>query len=840
MKRKYLLLIIAIILLTPLILKTSFAMTDDTLKSNNYEIKNNTIYAIPTSFEYKVDELIYNVDYTKSIEAYNNTTKLNNNDNLGTGSIINNNNITYNVVVLGDINGDGKITLGDVSAVYNHYRNNRTLDGLKLEASKLTGKDKVSLGDVSKLYNFYKGNKPFTFYSDKDWINITNYVELASNYYENNKTSNKIGTNIIDELNIEDKNDNDQIIITKDGKIELAISKNNRCYRKSALSDDIELIENDLCNANVDSFVSNRGELHVSGTKLLDENNREIRLVGASGVDLSWGDNITTYESIHSLKNWGANLFRFFINADLNYMTSYVDDKEYNINGLKRVLDNVIANDMYIVISWSGVNENGMNYIEEAKDFFTTVASMYPNDPHIIYEIWNEPENNNTWSEIKQYSNELIPAIRNISSKSIILVPTTNFDSNPTNPVGDMLPYNNIMYTAHMYMNSFSKQRLNDIETALNNDVPIFISEWGTSQTFKGGESLVESSANAFVRFLNKHNLSHAMFAYCESKGESVERFCITRQGEWTEKLTKNTLKENGLYMRNVISNNFSSNINLMDEVSVKDSNNLSNSNDYRNDDYRNKIESIEFKDTLNIPSNVSVQWDLSFAKDNSVIGYLIPTENEMYKLVIAANGTINAPSESSYLFADMKNLKSIDFTNFKTSGVQSITAMFKGDANLEELDLSNFDTSNIIYMWTTFHGCKKLRSINFDGWNPKLSGMGVTFYGCESLEELDLSNFDVSKVTTFNSLFEGASSLKKINISTWNPTNVTKINSMFNWTKSLEYVDMSSFTISDSTDVTNALYNAKADAKIIVKDQSIIDKLQPTANNNLDFVISE
>jgi hypothetical protein len=66
-------------------------------------------------------------------------------------------------------------------------------------------------------------------------------------------------------------------------------------------------------------------------------------------------------------------------------------------------------------------------------------------------------------------------------------------------------------------MNSFSKQRLNDIETALNNDVPIFISEWGTAQTFKGGESLIESSANAFVRFLNKHNLSHVMFAYCES-----------------------------------------------------------------------------------------------------------------------------------------------------------------------------------------------------------------------------------------------------------------------------------------------------------------------------------
>ncbi len=62
------------------------------------------------------------------------------------------------VVVLGDITGDGLIQIGDVSALYNHYRNNKILTGVYLEAGLLTGNDSVLIGDVSKLYNFYKGN----------------------------------------------------------------------------------------------------------------------------------------------------------------------------------------------------------------------------------------------------------------------------------------------------------------------------------------------------------------------------------------------------------------------------------------------------------------------------------------------------------------------------------------------------------------------------------------------------------------------------------------------------------------------------------------------------------
>jgi surface protein len=44
---------------------------------------------------------------------------------------------------------------------------------------------------------------------------------------------------------------------------------------------------------------------------------------------------------------------------------------------------------------------------------------------------------------------------------------------------------------------------------------------------------------------------------------------------------------------------------------------------------------------------------------------------------------------------------------------------MFDSCSNLEELDLSNFDTSNVTTsMGRMFGGCNKLEKLNMSGWN--------------------------------------------------------------------------------------------------------------------------
>ncbi|MBE6158467.1 MAG: hypothetical protein E7159_01420 [Firmicutes bacterium] len=145
---------------TPSANKTLYAQWKEILKSESYEVKQKKVIVKPAEKEYKQSELESNVETANDMEIYDHDNKkISNTDPVGTGYKIKTSNVYYDIVVLGDITGDGLVQIGDVSALYNHYRGKKTLKGVYLEAGLLTGNDEVMIGDVSRLYNFYKGNR---------------------------------------------------------------------------------------------------------------------------------------------------------------------------------------------------------------------------------------------------------------------------------------------------------------------------------------------------------------------------------------------------------------------------------------------------------------------------------------------------------------------------------------------------------------------------------------------------------------------------------------------------------------------------------------------------------
>ena len=171
MKKKIIYFICSLMLLSiPIVIRLSLADTNELLESKEYEIKTNTIYAKPTSLNFSAGEFLskidYNNDYSNIKLLNSNNTELNYNSTLSTGSKLNVENTNYDIVVLGDVTGDGNINLADVSKLYNTYKNKASLSGNYLKAGKVTGGNKISLSDVSKVYNYYKGNSPFTYYDD--------------------------------------------------------------------------------------------------------------------------------------------------------------------------------------------------------------------------------------------------------------------------------------------------------------------------------------------------------------------------------------------------------------------------------------------------------------------------------------------------------------------------------------------------------------------------------------------------------------------------------------------------------------------------------------------------
>ncbi len=135
------------------------------LTSNVYEVDqtNKTIFVNHmTSKRMPRSEFVRNL-----INLNNNYMILDKNNNnitytaevIGTGYKIVSGNITYTVIVIGDVNGDGNISLVDATQVYRYYRGYENFNDIKRKAAIVTRGNEIRLVDATKLYRFYRGDE---------------------------------------------------------------------------------------------------------------------------------------------------------------------------------------------------------------------------------------------------------------------------------------------------------------------------------------------------------------------------------------------------------------------------------------------------------------------------------------------------------------------------------------------------------------------------------------------------------------------------------------------------------------------------------------------------------
>ena len=253
---------------------------------------------------------------------------------------------------------------------------------------------------------------------------------------------------------------------------------------------------------------------------------------------------------------------------------------------------------------------------------------------------------------------------------------------------------------------------------------------------------------------------------------------------------------------------------------------------DYHNDNYREKITSIEFLNNKNVPTEAVESWDVSERQDESVMAWIVnDTENEeYYKLYIGGDGGVVANSDSGYLFDSFNQVKTINLSNLdtshvtnmenmfsqcysltnlnisnlNTSNVTNMKSLFNECSSLTTIDLSNFDTSKVTDMMTMFSADKKIETIvfgkNFDTSN--VNNMTSMFNQCENLTELDLTNFDTSKVKNMAWMFHGCKKLLNITFSKNFGSVATDMNRMFCGCTSLITLDLINFNTSNVTDM--------------------------------------
>ena len=122
---------------------------------------------------------------------------------------------------------------------------------------------------------------------------------------------------------------------------------------------------------------------------------------------------------------------------------------------------------------------------------------------------------------------------------------------------------------------------------------------------------------------------------------------------------------------------------------------------------------------------------------------------------------------------------------------------------NILELDLSNFDTSKVANMSHMFNGMRNLTTLNLSNFNTSnVTNMGGMFFSMTNLTTLNLSNFDTSKVTNMGSMFYGISNLTTLNLSNFNTSQVTIMGGMFYGMSNLTTLNLSNFNTSKTTDM--------------------------------------
>ena len=69
----------------------------------------------------------------------------------------NNQEVTYNIAVSGDVNGDGKIGIGDYAKVKDSILGKTKIEGAYFTASDINNDGKIGIGDYAKIKDFLLG-----------------------------------------------------------------------------------------------------------------------------------------------------------------------------------------------------------------------------------------------------------------------------------------------------------------------------------------------------------------------------------------------------------------------------------------------------------------------------------------------------------------------------------------------------------------------------------------------------------------------------------------------------------------------------------------------------------
>lgn len=287
--------------------------------------------------------------------------------------------------------------------------------------------------------------------------------------------------------------------------------------------------------------VKNNGKLSVKGTFLVNEKGEEIVLRGVSYGWHNWWPRFYNQESVKWLaEDWKCTVVRAAMGVGPR--GSYLDKKDWSKQKIEAVVQGAIESGIYVIIDW----HSHKIYEEDAVAFFAEMAEKYGEYPNVIYEVFNEPVHD-SWEEVKNYSIEVIKAIREKDPDNIILVGSPHWDQDIHLVADDPIKgFDNLMYTVHFYAATHGKELRDRSDYALKKGIPIFVSE-SAGMKADGNSAIDYESWNEWINWMEANKISWITWSVADKNETcSMLKTSASDTGEWRNQ----DLKESGIKTR--------------------------------------------------------------------------------------------------------------------------------------------------------------------------------------------------------------------------------------------------------------------------------------------------
>ena len=265
------------------------------------------------------------------------------------------------------------------------------------------------------------------------------------------------------------------------------------------------------------------GRLAIQGKYLVSAaTNQPVTLHGMSLFWSQWMGQFYNSATVNALKcSWNSNVVRAAMGVESG---GYLDNKQAELQKVYAVIDAAIAAGIYVVVDWH--DHNAQYHQSQAIEFFTNISQKYGNYPNIIYETYNEPlqvswsnvlkvsasalqESQDTDFHFQPYHQAVIAAIRANDPHNVIVVGTPTWSQFVDEAANDPITnYNNIAYTLHYYSGTHKQDLRDRATTAINKNITIFVTEYGTVNA-DGNGGVDTNESNLWWNFLDQNKISY-------------------------------------------------------------------------------------------------------------------------------------------------------------------------------------------------------------------------------------------------------------------------------------------------------------------------------------------